>query len=145
MKRISVWGIVIGMFFFITTASVANATSQVLTTVEEALKANPLPAGEKIQMIKIAEDNTITFFIVRMVEGAEIKPHFHKTHSESVYVIKGAGQMLVEGKWVDIKTGSIHFNPMTQIHGLKNTGAGELVIIAIFTPAMKVLDRHFVP
>jgi len=124
-------GIIICLCFFITTASVANATNQVLTTIKEVLKTNPPSAGEKIQMIKVAEDEMITFFIARIAEGAEIKPHFHKMHSESVYVIKGRGQILVGGKWVDIKAGSIHFNPMTQIHGLKNTGIGELVIIVI--------------
>lgn len=117
---------------------------QIITNVKEILKANPLPAGEKIQMIKIAQDDTVTSFVVRIVEGAEIKPHFHKTHSETVSVVKGKGQLLINEKWVEIKPGVLHFNPMTKVHALKNVGSGELVVFAIFTPAMKELDRHFV-
>lgn len=122
----------------------ADTTDQILTHIEEILKGNPLKSGEKVQMIKVAEDDAITFFIARIVESSEVKPHFHKTHDEIVYVIKGSGQMLINNKWFDIKPGSVHFNPMTKVHSIKNTGNEELIIISIFTPAMKEPDRYFV-
>jgi quercetin dioxygenase-like cupin family protein len=122
----------------------ADTTDQILTHYEEIFKANPLKPGEAVQMIKVAEDNTITFYVARIIEGAEVKPHFHKTHNETVYVIKGTGRQMVNDKWFDIQPGSVHFNPMTKVHSTKNTGSGELVIISIFTPAMKEMDRNFV-
>jgi mannose-6-phosphate isomerase-like protein (cupin superfamily) len=70
--------------------------------------------------------------------------HFHKTQDETIYVIKGKGKMLVNNKWVDIKPRSFHFNPMGKVHSIKNIGNEPLVIISIFTPAMKEFDRHFV-
>ncbi len=144
-RSISVCAIAICLSFFFITAASAADVGQIITNVEEVLKANPLPAGEKVQMIKIAEDDTITFFVARLIEGAEVKPPFHKTHNETVYVIKGTGRMSSrDGKVVKVSPGTIHFNPMTEVHATKNTGTGDLVILSIFTPAMKEVDRNFV-
>jgi mannose-6-phosphate isomerase-like protein (cupin superfamily) len=43
-----------------------------------------------------------------------------------------------------MKPGTLHFNPMGKVHSLKTTGNEPVVIISIFTPAMKETDRHFV-
>lgn len=119
-------------------------TEQIVTHVNEILKQNPLKADEQVQLINIAQDDTITVIVGRIIEGAEVKRHFHKTHDETVCVIKGTGQTMINDQWVDIKPGSVHFNPMTKVHSTKNTGSGELVFISIFTPAMKEVDRNFV-
>jgi len=144
-RTISIFGIVVCFFFFsLTTIRAADTTSQVIGYIDEILKENPLPPGEKAQTITIAQDNTISLLVLRAVEGVVIKSHLHKTHDETVYVIKGTGQMLVNDKWVDIKPGTLHFNPMGKVHSTKVTGNEPLVVISIFTPAMKELDRHFV-
>jgi len=40
-------------------------------------------------MISIAQDDTITLFVVRVIDGFLLKSHIHKTHDETVLVIKG--------------------------------------------------------
>lgn len=121
-----------------------GATDQLITTAEDILKANPMKAGDKLQMITVTQDGTMTFYVARLAEGAEIKPHFHKTHSETVYVFKGKGEMFIDGKWIAVGPGSVHFNPMTKIHATKNTGDDQLVVFSIFTPQMKEIDRIMV-
>ena len=103
-----------------------------------------METGKKSQMISIAQDDTISLFVVRATEGFVLKRHLHKTHDESIYVIKGTGQMLINDKLVDIKPGSLHFNSTGKVHSIKHTGTEELVLISIFTPALKEPDRHFV-
>ena len=133
------------LLFFATSSSQAvNTTEQILTQVDDILNANPLKAGEKFQMINIAQDDTVSFVLIRFAEGGEVKPHFHKTHDETVYVIKGSGQMLINGKWIDVKPGTVHFNPMNKVHSTRNTGKEPLVLFTIFTPSMKEPDRNFV-
>ena len=121
-----------------------DTTEQIISQLDDILNQNPLPAGQKAQTIKIAEDNTITFTIMRVTEGAGLKPHLHKTHDEVIYVIRGTGQIFVNDTWIDVKPGSVHFNPMGKVHSSKQTGNEPLVGISIFTPAMKEPDRHFV-
>ncbi len=130
--------------FAISSSRAADTTDQILNQVDDILNANPLKADEKIQIINIAQDDTVSSVLIRFNEGAEIKPHFHKTHDETVYVIKGSGQMLINGKWIDVKPGTVHFNPMNKVHSTRNTGKEPLVILSIYTPCMKEPDRNFV-
>ena len=130
--------------FFLTTVNGEDTLAQVISQVDELLVENPLPEGKKGQAIKIAEDDTVTILLVRQIEGAGLKPHFHKTHDESLYVVRGAGQLLINDKWVDLKPGSIHFNPKGKVHCSKQMGSEPLITIAIFTPGMKEPDRQFV-
>jgi quercetin dioxygenase-like cupin family protein len=146
-KGIYVCGLITYLFLAFTTpasATDANTTWQIIGHVEEMLKDNPLPAGAKSQMIKIAEDDAISLYLIRMLEGAELGPHFHKTHDETEYVISGAARLLVDDKWVEIRPGSVHFNPAGKVHASKNTGKEPLVVLIMFTPGMKETDRHFV-
>ena len=146
-RKIFNWAVLVCLvllFFAVSSAHAADTTDQILTQVDDILKANPLKAGEKFQMINVAQDDTVSLVLVRFAEGAEVKPHFHKTHDEIVYVIKGSGQMLVNSKWIDVKPGTVHFNPMNKVHSTRNTGKDPLVVLSIFTPSMKEVDRNFV-
>ena len=52
-------------------------------------------------MINVVQDDATTIYVATLIEGAEVKPHLHKTHNEMVYVLKGSGQMLINGKWIE--------------------------------------------
>ena len=146
MRSIAILGFILFLSVSFATLTPANGTDttwQIMTHIDEVLKENPLPAGEKSQLIKIAEDDTISVFVVRMMPGAKLGPHYHEEHDEIEYVIRGTAQLLVNDKWVDIKPGSIHFNPMRKVHAARNNGNEPLIVLIAFTPAMKVTDRHF--
>ncbi len=145
-RNITICGIVIFLSFLIALVPInaADTTEQIINQIDGILKENPLKTGEKVQTIKIAEDNTVTLLLLRVVEGIEVKTHIHKTHDEIVLGIKGVGQMMVGDKWIDMKPGTVHFNPMGKAHAAKNIGQEPMVVISIFTPAMKELDRHFI-
>jgi quercetin dioxygenase-like cupin family protein len=145
-RSITILGIILFLFAsfaILAPANGADTTWQIMTHIDEVLKKNPLPAGEKSQLIKIAEDDTISVFVVRMMPGAKLGPHYHEKHDEIEYVIRGTAQLLVNDKWVDIKPGSIHFNPTRKVHAARNNGNQPLIVLIAFTPAMKVTDRHF--
>ena len=125
-------------------AQAANTTEQILTQIDDILAANPMKATDKIQLINVAQDDTVTVNIARVREGAVLKPHIHKTHDEVAYIVKGSGQMFVNGKWIDVKPGTFHFNPMNKVHATRNAGKEDLVLLSIFTPSMKEADRYFV-
>ena len=146
-RNITTCGIVLFLFIFLATLvpiNAADTTEQIINQIDEILKENPLKPGEKAQTIKIAEDDTVTLLVLRLTEGVEVKKHYHKTHNEILLGIKGMGQMMVNDKWVDMKPGTVHFNPMGKGHAAKNIGKEPLVIISIFTPAVKEPDRYFV-
>jgi len=132
------------LFVNLIPANAGSALEQIITNIDEILKANPLPPGEKSQTITIAQTETATLVLARAIEGSiGAKPHVHKTHDEAVYIVKGTAQLFINGKLVDFNAGSLHFNPMGSVHTFKRTGS-ELVYILIWTPGMKEMDRHIV-
>lgn len=144
-RTIPMSGVIFFLFFFaLTVVHAADTTEQIIMQVDDVLKENPMKPGEKAQTIKIAEDNTATVLVLRLLEGVEVKNHIHKTHDEIVIFVKGNGQTTMGGKTIDMKPGTIHFNPMGKAHATKNVGNEPLVVISIFTPAMREIDRHFV-
>jgi len=146
-RNVGICGIIVFLFIFLATpvsGYAADTTPQIITHVDEILKENPPKTGEKSQFIKIAEDDTVTLAIVRTIEGPGLKKHVHKTHDETISVVRGSGQIFVNDKWIDVKPGSIHFNPMGAVHTSRPTGNEPFVIISIFIPALKEPDRHFV-
>ncbi|MDF1556035.1 MAG: cupin domain-containing protein [Deferrisomatales bacterium] len=117
---------------------------QLLSNIDKLLEDNPLPEGKKSQAIKIAENDNATISLIRATEGAGLGQHFHSEHDETMYVIKGRGELFIDGKWVEMHPGSIHFNPIGKTHTNRQTGSEQLVFISMFSPGMKYEDRHFV-
>ena len=100
-RNMTFCGMVIFLSIFLATSvpvKAADTTEQIIKHIDEILKENPLKPGEKAQTITFAQDDTISLFVLRATEGVVIKRHFHKTHDETVYVIKGTGQILVNDK-----------------------------------------------
>ena len=137
--------LVLLLFVFVASARAAEPVSQIIANYADILKANPMPAGEKAQSIPLAGDATATLFLARFAPGFEVKTHFHKTHSETLYVIEGTGKMVMDGKETDISPGTIIHIPMGTVHSARITGSGELIGFQIFAPAWTEPDRVPVP
>ena len=130
---------------FVPFGCAAETASQALVNYTDLLKANPMPPGEKVQGIKIAEDDTETVNLARFAPGVDVKPHLHKTHTETLYVIEGTGVLVMDGKTFEMKPGSIIVIPMNKVHAAKITGSSDCIALQVLTPAMKEPDRVPVP
>jgi quercetin dioxygenase-like cupin family protein len=70
--------------------------------------------------------------------------HYHGSADEIIYCYKGAGGMFIDGKWVKLNPGDIHFCPRRNVHGIRPAG-DEFKILAVFTPPQaNANDRIFV-
>jgi quercetin dioxygenase-like cupin family protein len=72
--------------------------------------------------------------------------HYHGSADEIIYTYKGLGEIYINGEWVKVHPGEIHFCPRGFIHGIRPAeGAGEFKIFAIFAPPQaNGSDRVFV-
>ena len=122
---------------------VKDTVRQIIARVDEILRDNPVPAGEKSRAVKLVDVDAISIIVSCMLEGAELKSHYHEKHAETEYFIRGTGQLLVGDRWVEVGAGSLHFNPAHAVHAIRNTGTEPLVVLVLFTPGMKETDRHF--
>jgi quercetin dioxygenase-like cupin family protein len=91
----------------------------------------------------LVDDDAISIIVSCMLEGAEVKHHSNKRHAETEYFIRVTGQLLVGERWVEVKAGSLHYNPANAVHAMRNTGTEPPVELVLFTPGMRETDRHF--
>ena len=75
--------VILLVFACVSFVRAADPIAQISVGYDAILKANPMPPGEKAQSIRIGGDETATLFVARFAQGAEVKSHFHKTHSEN--------------------------------------------------------------
>ncbi len=74
--------------------------------------------------------------VVRITCGAQVPPHTHERSAETFYVLSGEGAFFVGDKWVPCHEGSCAYAKAGTVHGAKNTGKGDLLLLAIFTPPL---------
>lgn len=68
--------------------------------------------------------------VVRIPPGKSNNRHKH-AHETLFYFVSGTGEILVGEKWVPVKPGDAVFSPRWSIHQTRNTGPGELTLLAI--------------
>ena len=76
------------------------------------------------------------FGLYRWDMGAEpsgLGPHFHRTITESFFVVSGTVRLYDGRQWVESNPGDFLFVPEGGIHGFRNE-AGPASILILFTP-----------
>ena len=62
--------------------------------------------------------------------------HFHRTFSESFYVLAGSLDVFDGAQWVTSSSGDLVHVPRGGIHGLRVTGAETAEVLTLFTPGI---------
>jgi mannose-6-phosphate isomerase-like protein (cupin superfamily) len=61
-------------------------------------------------------------------------PHFHRSITESFYVLSGAVQLFDGARWVDGSPGDFLYVPQGGVHGFRNVSGEPASILILFTP-----------
>jgi mannose-6-phosphate isomerase-like protein (cupin superfamily) len=61
-------------------------------------------------------------------------PHFHRTISESFYVLSGTVKIYDGESWVDTGAGDFTFVPEGGIHGFRNESGADASMLILFAP-----------
>jgi mannose-6-phosphate isomerase-like protein (cupin superfamily) len=61
-------------------------------------------------------------------------PHFHRTITESFYVLEGTVRLYDGNEWVESTPGSFHFVPPGGIHAFRNESGRPASMLLLFTP-----------
>ncbi|MBC7544842.1 MAG: iron-containing redox enzyme family protein [Candidatus Sericytochromatia bacterium] len=68
--------------------------------------------------------------IVRIPAGKYNENHRH-AHETVFYIVQGTGQVIIDDRTIPVQAGDIAFVPRWATHQSQNTGAGEMVILAL--------------
>lgn len=67
--------------------------------------------------------------------GQEHRLHTHEGMDKVYHVLEGSGRFLLEGREVAMEAGVMLVAPEGVPHGIRNTGDGRMVVLAILAPA----------
>ncbi|MBX7107100.1 MAG: cupin domain-containing protein [Chitinophagales bacterium] len=103
-----------------------------------------LPGGayDNIYLQPLQSDSNVSGFVIWIKQ--EVKPHLHATHSENVFILEGAGKMLLGGKTIEVKAGDLIYIPPQTVHALRVTSATPMKVLSIQAPEFDGKDRLFV-
>ncbi len=62
-------------------------------------------------------------------------PHYHKTFSESFYILAGTVQLFDGERWLDASAGDFLHVPERGVHAFRNDGAVPADMLILFAPA----------
>jgi mannose-6-phosphate isomerase-like protein (cupin superfamily) len=61
-------------------------------------------------------------------------PHFHRSYSESFYVISGSIRIFDGTEWIDTRPGDYVYAPPGALHGFRNESGEPASILILFAP-----------
>ena len=61
--------------------------------------------------------------------------HAHEEMDKLYYVLEGDGVFLLEGRQLSMRAGDLMVAPDGVPHGIRNTGTGRLLVLAVLAPA----------
>ena len=61
-------------------------------------------------------------------------PHYHRTMSESFFVVSGRIELFDGGQWIDAAPGDFVFVPEGGVHGFRNQSSEPVSMLILFAP-----------
>ena len=92
-------------------------------------------SSEKMGKATLFKSDRIMVGINAFEPGQEHKLHAHKGMDKVYQVLEGNGLFLLEGRELPMEAGTLLVAPEGVSHGIRNTGDGRLVVLAILAPA----------
>lgn len=95
------------------------------------------PSGLRVHYLSTGASTGGEFGLYRWEMGPGLggpDPHFHKTISESFYVLSGTMRLYDGARWVDATPGDFLFVPEGGIHGFRNESGEPASMLLLFAP-----------
>ena len=96
---------------------------------------------ENIKVSALDDSDDASSFVIWVKE--HVREHYHKEHTEFVYVIEGAGVMTLGKESFSIEKGEYIFIPRGTRHSVRVSENQTLKVMSIQTPHFDGTDRHF--
>ena len=102
----------------------------------------PSKSFENIHVVPLESNEHASEFIVFIKQ--KVKAHYHKKHTEMVYVISGEADFTLDNITTSVKAGDFMRILPGQIHSVKVTSKEALKVLSIQAPQFDGKDRVFV-
>jgi mannose-6-phosphate isomerase-like protein (cupin superfamily) len=116
-----------------------GATGEVSATYRPADRRPDLEIGSAVTVSYLATGGSTAgrFGLYRWDAGPQsggAAPHFHRTMSESFFVVTGRVELYDGRRWVDAGPGDFVYVPEGGVHGFRNESAAPASMLILFAP-----------
>lgn len=98
--------------------------------------AHAVFAAAKMGKATIFESPRLLVGLNAFESGQSHALHAHHGMDKVYHVLVGAGEFLLEGRTLPMRAGDLLVAPDGVPHGVRNTGPGRLVVLAILAPGV---------
>jgi mannose-6-phosphate isomerase-like protein (cupin superfamily) len=91
--------------------------------------------GERMGKSTIFQSDRLLVGLNAFEPGQEHRLHGHAGMDKVYYVLAGSGVFLLEGREEPLAAGMMLIAPEGVLHGIRNTGAERLLVLAILAPS----------
>lgn len=95
------------------------------------------PSGNQVHYLATGDSTKGKFGLYRWEMGPKLggpDPHFHKTISESFFVLSGTVRLFNGEDWIDGRPGDFLFVPEGGIHAFRNESGEPASMLILFAP-----------
>jgi quercetin dioxygenase-like cupin family protein len=107
--------------------------------LEAFLASHPLADGQPLRADEVGRSPAATWHVVQ-VQGAET-PHRHRAHDLTVFVLRGAGVLTLDGQRTPMQAGDAALIPRDRVHWFARSGPDRALALVVFTPALDAPDN----
>ena len=75
--------------------------------------------------------NNIKIMRAVLESGCSIGKHLHKTSCETIYILEGEAECILDGKTEIVKAGQCHFCPKGSMHEIRNNSGRPLIMFDV--------------
>ena len=108
--------------------------------VDEILKSHPLKEGDAQSSVELLRGAGVSAHLIQV--RSRVRPHYHKDHSETVYLLEGSGIFILGDRAYPVKAGSLLMIPRGMIHSYEAKQPTK--VLSLFDPPFDPADRIFV-
>jgi mannose-6-phosphate isomerase-like protein (cupin superfamily) len=97
-----------------------------------------IPHDGQVKPTPMYKGDELSSAVFCMLPGQEHEPHTHPTTTHAWLIMQGTGEVLMEdGRCEAVRPGSVCIHEKTRLHGIRNTGADNLIYITISATAQQ--------
>ncbi len=103
----------------------------------------PMPYALNIDTATVENENFRTVLwtgahlqttLMSISAGGEIPVENHEGSDQMLYIVRGEGEVIIEGEMMTVRSGYAVFIPAGKTHRVKNTSGRELKLFSVYAP-----------
>ncbi len=111
------------------------STTMILGNIDSPVELHAIHGGSGVVLWKVLAlggalfGDLESFEYCRLGPGASFGTHVHSRNEEIYFIVSGTGTVRLDDERYEVGPGDLVLTPLGGLHGLENTGVGDLELI----------------